>query len=73
MLREPSQTRILIHEDDEVIKAFNLSHKEVHRSAPLFKCEHSIVLAVKFRSECIVGDGKLLPGAHRLGLFTNLL
>ena len=48
MLREPSQTRILIHEDDEVIKAFNLSHKEVHRSAPLFKYKHSIVLAVRF-------------------------
>ena len=39
---------VIVTEDDEVIKAFNLSHKEVHRSAPLFKYKHSIVLAVKF-------------------------
>jgi hypothetical protein len=39
---------VIVTEDDDVIKAFNLSHKEVHRSAPLFKYKHSIVLAVKF-------------------------
>jgi hypothetical protein len=39
---------VIVTENDDVIKAFNLSHKEVHRSAPLFKYNHSIVLAVKF-------------------------
>ena len=39
---------VIVTEDDDVIKAFNLSHKEVRHSAPLFKYKHSIVLAVKF-------------------------
>jgi hypothetical protein len=36
-----------VTDDSDVIKAFNLSHKEVHESSPLFKYKHSLVLAVK--------------------------
>jgi hypothetical protein len=39
---------VIVTEDQDVIKAFNLSKKEVRESSPLFKYKHSIVLAVKF-------------------------
>lgn len=39
---------VLVTDDEKVIKAFNLSKKEVRESAPLFDHEHSIVLAIKF-------------------------
>ena len=39
---------VLVTDDEKVIKAFNLSAKEVRESAPLFDHEHSIVLAIKF-------------------------
>jgi hypothetical protein len=39
---------VIVTEDDDVIKAFNLTKKEVRHSAPLSKYKHSIVLAVKF-------------------------
>jgi hypothetical protein len=39
---------VIVIEDEDVFKAFNLTKKEVHESSPLFKYEHSIVLAVKF-------------------------
>ncbi|HTS18238.1 MAG TPA: hypothetical protein VMP11_11740 [Verrucomicrobiae bacterium] len=38
---------VIVTDDSDVIKAFSLSHKEVHESAPLFKYKHSVVLAVK--------------------------
>ena len=39
---------VVVIEDEDVFKAFNLTKKEVHKSSPLSKYEHSIVLAVKF-------------------------
>jgi hypothetical protein len=39
---------ILVTDAENVIKAFNLSKKEVRESAPLFDHVHSIVLAIKF-------------------------
>ncbi|MGD1018768.1 MAG: hypothetical protein ABSA12_05555 [Verrucomicrobiia bacterium] len=39
---------VIVTEDEDVIKAFDLTKKEVRRSSPLFKYKHSIVLAVKF-------------------------
>ena len=39
---------VVVTDDEKVIKVFNLTKKELHESAPLFKYEHSLVLAVKF-------------------------
>ena len=39
---------VIVVEDENVFKAFNLTKKEVRESSPLFKYKHSIVLAVKF-------------------------
>jgi hypothetical protein len=39
---------VVVIEDEDVFKAFNLTKKEVRESSPLFKYKHSIVLAVKF-------------------------
>jgi hypothetical protein len=39
---------VLVTDDEKVIKAFNLSKKDVRESAPLFDHEHSVVLAIKF-------------------------
>lgn len=39
---------VIVTDDDRVIKVFNLTRKELHESTPLFKYEHSVVLAVKF-------------------------
>jgi hypothetical protein len=39
---------VLVTDDEKVIKAFNLSKKDVRESAPLFDHKHSIVLAIKF-------------------------
>jgi hypothetical protein len=39
---------IIVTDDENAIKAFNLSKKEVRESAPLFDHKHSLVLAVKF-------------------------
>ena len=39
---------VLVTDDEKVVKAFNLSKKDVRESAPLFDHEHSIVLAIKF-------------------------
>jgi len=39
---------VVVTDDEKVIKVFNLTSKELHESTPLFKHEHSVVLAVKF-------------------------
>ena len=39
---------VLVTDDENVIKAFNLSKKEVRESAPLFDHEQCVVLAIKF-------------------------
>lgn len=39
---------VVVVEDENVFKAFNLTKREVRDSSPLFKYKHSIVLAVKF-------------------------
>ena len=39
---------VLVTDDENVIKVFNLTRKEVKESAPLFKYKHSVVLAIKF-------------------------
>jgi hypothetical protein len=39
---------VIVTDDEKVVKVFNLTKKELHESTPLFKYEHSIVLAVKF-------------------------
>lgn len=39
---------VIVVEDEDVFKAFNLTKKEVRDTSPLFKYKHSIVLAVKF-------------------------
>jgi len=39
---------IVVTDDEKVIKALNLTPKEVRKSAPLFDHEHSVVLAIKF-------------------------
>jgi hypothetical protein len=39
---------VVVIEDEDVFKAFNLTKREVRDSSPLFKYKHSIVLAVKF-------------------------
>ena len=39
---------VIVTDDEKVIKVFNLTSKELHESTPLFKHEHSVVLAVKF-------------------------
>ena len=39
---------VLVTDDEKVIKVFNLTKKELHESTPLFKYEHSVVLAIKF-------------------------
>jgi hypothetical protein len=39
---------VIVVEDEDVFKAFNLTKREVRDSSPLFKYKHSIVLAVKF-------------------------
>ena len=39
---------VVVTDDEKVIKAFNLSKKDIRESAPLFDHEHSVVLAVKF-------------------------
>ena len=39
---------IVVTDDEKVIKALNLTKKEVRESAPLFDHEHSVVLAIKF-------------------------
>jgi hypothetical protein len=46
--KEHGADAVLVTDDQKVIKAFNLTSKEVHESAPLFKHEHSVVLAIKF-------------------------
>lgn len=45
--RDHGADAVIVVEDEDVFKAFNLTKKEVHESSPLFKYEHSIVLAVK--------------------------
>ena len=39
---------VLVTDDEKVIKVFNLTKKELHESTPIFKYEHSVVLAIKF-------------------------
>jgi hypothetical protein len=39
---------VIVTDDEKVVKIFNLTKKELHESTPLFKYEHSVVLAVKF-------------------------
>ena len=39
---------VVVTDDEKVIKVFNLTKKELHESTPLFKYEHSVVLAIKF-------------------------
>ncbi len=39
---------VIVTENEDVMKAFNLTKKEVRKSSPLFKYKHSIVVAVKF-------------------------
>ena len=39
---------VIVVEDENVFKAFNLTKREVRDTSPLFKYKHSIVLAVKF-------------------------
>lgn len=39
---------VIVVEDENVFKAFNLTKREVRDSSPLFRYKHSIVLAVKF-------------------------
>lgn len=46
--RDHGADAVVVVEDEDVFKAFNLTKKEVHESSPLFRYEHSIVLAVKF-------------------------
>jgi hypothetical protein len=46
--RDHGADAVIVVEDEDVFKALNLTKKEVHESSPLFKYEHSIVLAVKF-------------------------
>jgi len=46
--KEHGADAIIVTDDEKVIKVFNLTSKEVHESAPLFKHEHSVVLAIKF-------------------------
>jgi hypothetical protein len=46
--RDHGADAVIVVEDEDVFKAFNLTRKEVHESSPLFKYEHSIVLTVKF-------------------------
>jgi hypothetical protein len=46
--RDHGAEAVIVVEDEDVFKAFNLTKKEVRQSSPLFKYKHSIVLAVKF-------------------------
>jgi len=39
---------VVVTDDEKVVKVFNLTKKEMHESTPLFKYEHSVVLAIKF-------------------------
>jgi hypothetical protein len=39
---------VVVTDDERVIKVFNLTRKELHESTPIFKYEHSVVLAIKF-------------------------
>jgi hypothetical protein len=46
--RDHGADAVIVVEDENVFKAFNLTKREVRDSSPLFKYKHSIVLVVKF-------------------------
>lgn len=39
---------VLVTDDERVVKAFNLSKRDLRDTAPLFDYKHSVVLAIKF-------------------------
>ena len=40
---------VLVTSNEKVLKAFQLTEKEIERTAPLFQHKHKIVLAIKMK------------------------